>query len=135
AREALQLEHRDVSFAGFRTGEDLGRHYASADIFLFPSETDTFGNVILEAMASGLGVVAFDYAAARQHMTNGESGVLVPLGHAMAFVEEAVKLTGAPFRLRRIRQHARDHASVFDWTTVANRFADFLMGDFSLRRS
>jgi glycosyltransferase involved in cell wall biosynthesis len=128
ALAALQQDHLDVIFAGLRTGEDLARHYASADIFLFPSETDTFGNVILEAMSSGLGVVAFDYAAPRQHVRNGESGVLAPLGQAMAFIEEAVKLTGAPYALGRIRQRAREQASVVDWTTVANRFADLLMG-------
>ncbi len=49
-------------------GEALARHYASGDIFLFPSITETFGNVILEAMASGLAIVAFDYAAARKYL-------------------------------------------------------------------
>jgi glycosyltransferase involved in cell wall biosynthesis len=128
ARAALQQEHRDLIFAGLRTGDDLARHYASADIFLFPSETDTFGNVILEAMASGLAVVAYDYAAPRQHVRNGESGVLAPFGNALAFVEEAVKLGGAPLALRRICQRAREHASAFDWATVARRFAELLMG-------
>ena len=52
---ALRRDHPDLVFAGFRTGDDLAAHYASADVFLFPSETETFGNVTLEAMASGLG--------------------------------------------------------------------------------
>ena len=50
------------------TGERLARHYASADVFLFPSETETFGNVTLEAMASGLAVVAYNYAGAKMHI-------------------------------------------------------------------
>lgn len=50
----------------------MAKHYASADVFLFPSETATFGNVTLEAMASGLVVVAYNYAAARMPMTHGE---------------------------------------------------------------
>ena len=81
-----------------RTGTDLAAHYASADVFLFPSETETFGNVMLEAMASGLVVVAYDYAAARIHVAHGESGALVPRGRCA--------------RLRRGRRGARSSAGV-----------------------
>ena len=61
---ALRSRLPEAVFCGMRTSVDLAAHYASADIFLFPSLTETFGNVTLEAMASGLAVVAFDYAAA-----------------------------------------------------------------------
>ena len=64
ARELAGALSRDAVFAGVRRGDDLAAHYASADLFLFPSLTETFGNVTPEAMASGLAVVAFDYAAA-----------------------------------------------------------------------
>ena len=74
--------HPDLVFRGFRTGEDLAAHYASADVFLFPSETETFGNVTLEAMASGLAVVAYDYAAARMHIEDGVTGALARPGDA-----------------------------------------------------
>src|SRR5262249_3999508 len=57
-RAALQEKHSDIIFYGVHQGEELARCYASADVFLFPSETETFGNVTLEAMASGLVVVA-----------------------------------------------------------------------------
>jgi glycosyltransferase involved in cell wall biosynthesis len=77
-RAALQKKHPDLIFCGVHTGEELAKRYASADVFLFPSETETFGNVTLEAMASGLGVVAYDYAAARMHITHGATGVLAP---------------------------------------------------------
>jgi glycosyltransferase involved in cell wall biosynthesis len=77
-RVTLQKAHPDLLFCGVHTGEQLARHYASADVFLFPSETETFGNVTLEAMASGLVVVAYNYAAAHMHITHGETGVLVP---------------------------------------------------------
>ena len=77
---ALRRDHPDLVFAGFRTGDDLAAHYASADVFLFPSETETFGNVTLEAMASGLAVIAYDYAAARVHIENGTSGLAIPDG-------------------------------------------------------
>ncbi|MFZ1910406.1 MAG: glycosyltransferase family 1 protein, partial [Burkholderiales bacterium] len=65
--------------AGRLVNGELSAHYASADVFLFPSITETFGNVTLEAMASGLGVVAYDYAAARQHLEHGRSALLAPL--------------------------------------------------------
>ena len=86
----LKAQHPNFIYAGKRHGEDLSRHYASADLFVFPSMTETFGNVTLEAMASGLAVVAFDYAAARQHIANGENGFSVPFGEEDAFVAAAV---------------------------------------------
>ncbi len=89
-RAPLQKAHPDLIFCGVHTGEQLARHYASADVFLFPSETETFGNVTLEAMASGLVVVAYNYAAAHMHMTHGETGVLVPYGEPQAFIDAAV---------------------------------------------
>jgi glycosyltransferase involved in cell wall biosynthesis len=77
-RRELERGAPEAVFCGMRTGEDLATHYASADVFLFPSETETFGNVTLEAMASGLAVVAYDYAAAALHVDSGASGVLAP---------------------------------------------------------
>ena len=77
-RRALQARFPDAVFAGQRKGEDLAAHYASGDIFLFPSLTETYGNVTLEAMASGLAVVAFNYAAAADVIKHGASGMLVP---------------------------------------------------------
>ncbi len=90
-RGELERAHTDLIFCGMRTGEQLAEHYASADVFLFPSETETFGNVTLEAMASGLVVLAYDYAAAHIHVAHGESGVLVPRGDSRGFVEAAAR--------------------------------------------
>ncbi|MPQ87245.1 glycosyltransferase family 1 protein, partial [Pseudomonas sp. MAFF 730085] len=67
-RALLESELPDALFCGTQRGEELAKHYASGDLFLFPSLTETFGNVVLEAMASGLGVVAYDQAAATQHI-------------------------------------------------------------------
>lgn len=91
-RGALADAYPDVVFAGTQRGEELAAHYASADVFLFPSLTETFGNAVLEAMASGLAVVAFDRAAAQEHVANGLSGLVVPEWDARAFITSAYGL-------------------------------------------
>lgn len=73
-REALAAAYPDALFVGTKRDTELAAHYASADLFVFPSLSETFGNVVLEAMTSGLAVVAFDHAAAREHVANGISG-------------------------------------------------------------
>ncbi|WP_129136282.1 glycosyltransferase family 1 protein [Luteimonas sp. YGD11-2] len=73
-RATLQREHPDFVFCGTQTGRALAGHVASADLFLFPSRTETFGNVVLEAMASGVPVIAFDNGAAREHLRDGVHG-------------------------------------------------------------
>ncbi|MFN4147960.1 MAG: glycosyltransferase family 4 protein [Rhodocyclaceae bacterium] len=83
---ALARRHPHVHFCGMQTGADLAAHYASADLFLFPSLTETFGNVVSEALASGLPVVAFDYAAAAELITPGRNGWLVPCDDADGFI-------------------------------------------------
>ena len=76
---------------GVRRGEDLAAHYASADLFVFPSLTETFGNVVPEAMASGLPVVAFDHAAAGQLIRHGDNGWLAAPQEAVQFVDLAAR--------------------------------------------
>ncbi len=88
-RGRLQKNNPDLIFAGMKRGRDLSEFYASGDIFLFPSATETFGNVILEAMASKLAVVAFDYAAAREKLVDGVSAALAPPGRPDVFIEKA----------------------------------------------
>lgn len=122
-RVSLQKEHPDLIFCGTCTGEQLAQHYASADVFLFPSETETFGNVTLEAMASGLVVIAYNYAAANMHLTQGQTGVLIPYGNARAFIDRAVDLARQPQALGEIRRQARKYVVAFDWPRVIDRFA------------
>ena len=121
----LKTNYPNFIYAGPRYGEDLGRHYASADIFVFPSTTETFGNVTLEAMASGLAVVAYDYAAARQHLVAEKNGFPVQLEDEDAFVEAAVFATQHP-RRAKIRQQARRSARKMRWKKVALRFEKHL---------
>ena len=126
---ALARTHPDLVFCGFRTGDELAAHYASADVFLFPSETETFGNVTLEAMASGLAVVAYDYAAARVHVEDGVTGALAQPGDARGFVDAAVALVGAPEALPAMRRRARAATEAVDWSRVVERFEQILLGD------
>jgi glycosyltransferase involved in cell wall biosynthesis len=124
----LRAEHPDFTFCGMRTGTDLATHYASGDLFLFPSLTETFGNVLLEALASGLAVVAYDYAAAGQHIRDGENGVVAPYGVEDRFRQAALTLlTDAPLR-RRVRMGARRHALGQSWPQVGARFEALLRG-------
>lgn len=113
-------------FVGQRHGEDLAAHYASADLFLFPSLTETFGNVTTEALASGLPLVAFDYAAAAQLVRSGHNGMLAPMGDGAAFVSAAQALAADPGLRRRMGQAARSSAEALDWDSVVARFESVL---------
>jgi glycosyltransferase involved in cell wall biosynthesis len=88
----LKREHPEVLFPGYMTGEKLAACYASADILLFPSETETFGNVLLEGMASGLATLSYDYAAAAWHGVDGVNLLKVAKGDEAAFLDVAGKL-------------------------------------------
>ncbi|TVQ92123.1 MAG: glycosyltransferase family 1 protein [Chromatiaceae bacterium] len=114
----LRREHPEFVFTGARVGADLATHYASADLFLFPSLTETFGNVVTEAMASGLPVVAFDYAAAREHLRHGQTGYTVPRGDAAGFIATATAAAVARPGLARIGAAARQQAESLSWERV-----------------
>jgi len=118
--EALRKEHPQFVYAGVLRGEDLAEHYASADLFVFPSVTETFGNVTLEAMASGLAVVAYDYAAARQHISDGVNGFTVPFDDESAFLAKA--LLAARSDLGAVREQARASARKVRWEKEVKRF-------------
>ncbi|HRY14254.1 MAG: glycosyltransferase family 1 protein [Candidatus Competibacteraceae bacterium] len=103
----LRARHPEFVYCGMRQGHDLATHYASADLFLFPSLTETFGNVTLEALASGLAVAAFDYAAARAHVEPGRSGLLAPYADTQAFISAATTLAQDLSALRQMGKTAR----------------------------
>ncbi len=125
-RQKLQSSHPEVIFAGIQRGESLAAHYASADVFVFPSLSETFGNVTLEALASGLPVVAFDAAAASEHVHDGVSGLLAPLGSQRAFIAAACSLAWQHDYLGDLRVHARRAAEQASWPDVLNRFESHL---------
>ncbi len=125
-REALQAQVPDAHFAGQRRGQDLAAHYASADLFLFPSLTETFGNVVPEAMASGLAVVAFDCAAAAQLIEPGRSGELVACDNEAQFERSAVALAGSRAARAAMGQRARLRARANGWDAVIASFEQVL---------
>ena len=125
-RSSLQAQLPDALFCGLQRGEDLARHYASGDLFLFPSLSETFGNVVLEALASSLGVVAFDQAAAAQHIHHGHNGLLARPGDDAGFCEAACELLGDAEVLRHIRLNARRHASHLSWDGIVAQFEQHL---------
>ncbi|MHC5350587.1 glycosyltransferase family 4 protein [Metapseudomonas furukawaii] len=126
-RGALQKAHPDALFCGVQRGEELARHYASGDLFLFPSLSETFGNVVLEALASGLAVVAFDQAAAAQHIRHGHNGALALPDEPASFSEAALWLLEDPERLRRVRLNARTHAGRQGWEAIIRQFEQYLL--------
>ena len=125
-RAELTRRYPQHVFAGMRHGEDLAAHYASGDLFLFPSVTETFGNVTLEAMASGLAVVAYDYAAAREHIVDGHNGMLAAFDDGQAFCRVAVGLANDDVLRNRLRRAARMTASQLDWEQVVDNLASAL---------
>ena len=125
-RAQLQAELPEALFCGVQRGEALAAHYASGDLFLFPSLSETFGNVVLEALASGLAVVAFDQAAAAQHIRHGHNGALAMPGDEVAFIESARWLLEDPESLRRVRLNARQHAGKQGWPAIVERFESLL---------
>ncbi|MBX3746047.1 MAG: glycosyltransferase family 1 protein [Verrucomicrobiae bacterium] len=114
----------EAVFAGKRSGHDLSAHYASADLLLFPSLTETFGNVTLEGMASGLGVVAFDYGAAHEFLQSGQSGWTVPYGDETAFLRIATTVAAESGVLNRIRVQARREISHRGWDAIVEKVED-----------
>ncbi|MDX2111545.1 MAG: glycosyltransferase family 1 protein [Verrucomicrobiota bacterium] len=114
----LKSLYPDYHYAGMRRGEELARHYASGDVFLFASMTETFGNVVTEAMASGLLVLAYDYAAPKQYIANGKNGVLVPFGDGGAYTHAARLLARDTSDWGRLRTAARQTAYDIGWANA-----------------
>lgn len=122
----LKARYPQHIFTGMQRGENLAAHYASADIFLFPSLTETFGNVTVEALASGLGVIGYDYAAAGELIEDGHNGLLATPDDANGFINSAVMLATDRSLLARMRTRAALSVANLDWMQVADGFASRL---------
>jgi phosphatidylinositol alpha 1,6-mannosyltransferase len=115
-------------FTGFLSGEELAEAYASSDIFVFPSDSESFGNVTLEAMASGLPCVCADATGSRSLVAAGETGYLAPAGNSSAFAGLITRLIeDAPTR-RRMGEAARTRALGFSWDETMARMLGYYRG-------
>jgi phosphatidylinositol alpha 1,6-mannosyltransferase len=123
--KARALAPAGTVFTGRLTGEALGRAYASADLFVFPSETETFGNVVLEAMASGLAVVAPD-AGPTLEFAHAGTAALYRAGDAAALAAQVLALAGDDTARARLGHSARAEALRHDWDAIF----DALVADY-----
>jgi glycosyltransferase involved in cell wall biosynthesis len=112
----------EAIFTGYLSGEDLARAYASADVFVFPSTTDTFGNVILEAQAAGLPCVVSDQGGPRELVTDGEDGFVTRGGDLAELCEAVRKLCVDESARRAMGAAARKRVEDRSWPHAARRF-------------
>lgn len=124
--QELKLKCPGAIFTGQLRGHTLAEHYASADLFLMPSLTETFGNVTTEAMASGLPVVAFNYAAAAEMIVSGVNGRLAAMRDAEDFVFAASQVAAQPVQLKSMAAAARQTALGLDWACIVEKFENEL---------
>jgi glycosyltransferase involved in cell wall biosynthesis len=113
-----KLRSAKAVFTGFLHGEMLSRAYASSDIFLFPSTTDTFGNVIVEAMASGVPVVVSDKGGPREVVMHGRTGLVTKGRDVEAMLEAVEQLVADPDLRLRMAGHCRAFAETRSWKQI-----------------
>lgn len=134
-RKKLEKKWPEVHFAGMRYDEDLAAHYASADVFIFGSESETFGNVVIEAMTSGLVVLTYDYAAGRQFIRSGENGYLVTLGDEQALSDKFAEILKQRGGWPAIGLAARQTAESYPWSATIEKFSSLLEGAAGLEQN
>jgi glycosyltransferase involved in cell wall biosynthesis len=118
-RQLTQIKCPDAIFTGMCTHEQLALLYANSDLLLFPSLTETFGNVTLESLASETPVLAFKSAAAGELIEHGVNGWLSPIEDKTNFKEQALKITENSLNLIQARLHARKSVEHFGWDEIA----------------
>lgn len=119
------IDYEDVIFTGSLSGKQLSEAYASADVFIFPSQVETFGNVVLEAMASGLPVIAYDYACAHLHISHGATGWLSELGRSVDLFKSVQNLPQRA-ELAEMGKEARKMVKNIGWNHPVQQFEQAL---------
>ena len=122
--EELRQRYPQAVFKGPKFGQDLAEHYASADVFVFPSLTDTFGNVLLEALACGVPVAAYNVMGPKDVVANGSVGII---GENLR--ESALAA------LELDRRECRSYAELFSWAACARRFSEIIAEANSVQRA
>jgi len=115
------VQHPQITYTGFIEGEQLAELYASADLFLFPSATETFGNVVLEAMSSGIPVIGARAGGVKEIIQEGKTGILCSPKNTSQFTHALSSLLGAPEKLNRMGTTARQYALTQSWDEIFNR--------------
>ncbi|GHA89693.1 GDP-mannose-dependent alpha-mannosyltransferase [Algimonas arctica] len=117
--DTLKKRYPDIRFTGSKFGEDLARHFADADVFVFPSKTDTFGLVIIEAMASGTPVAAYPVSGPIDIIPDSGAGI----------IDEDLR-TASLSALELSREDARKHALAYSWDAATDIFFDYLTPEY-----
>jgi glycosyltransferase involved in cell wall biosynthesis len=120
-KEQFQKRYPEIIFPGMLSQSNLATYYASSDLFIFPSQTETFGNVTLEALASGIPVLAFDCAAARDWVQTGVNGWLVAENNPEGFAAQAVTIFNSKDLLDQITKSTRQQVVHLDWDQIAEQ--------------
>ena len=120
-KEQFQKRYPEIIFPGMLSQTNLAAYYASSDLFIFPSQTETFGNVTLEALASGIPVLAFDCAAARDWVQTGVNGWLIAENNPEGFAAQAVAIFNSKDLLDQITQSTRQQVVHLDWDQIAEQ--------------
>lgn len=132
-KPVLSAKYPKLIFAGLKKGEELAQHYASGDIFLFPSKTDTFGNVVTEAMASGCCICAFDDAASREHLKDHQSAFLADLGDDQQFIDNAIEAyEKTPLRVN-LAKASHAISARLSWDEIVQQFCTCLLNTKALK--
>ena len=120
-KEQFKQRYPEIIFPGMLAQVELAKYYASSDLFVFPSQTETFGNVTLEALASGIPVLAFVCAAARDWVKTGVNGWLIPEDQAAEFSAKAVEIFKSETLLENVTTSTRQQIVHLDWDQIAEQ--------------
>ncbi len=130
-RKELEKKYPKVIFCGLQKGELLAQHYASSDVFIFPSITETFGNVVTEAMASGLIVAAYNYAAGKLLIEDGINGTVASFDNEEHYLANLIQLISKRAMWPIMREKSRACIEDVSWESITNNYIASLRKDLS----
>lgn len=127
SKQMKERSYDNVVFTGYLKGQELSAMYASSDVFVFPSGTETFGNVVLEAMASGLPVIAVNSGGVKDNVINGYNGLMCLPRDATSLAGAIIKLADDKQFIKSLAANAQEHAATKSWSYIFNQ----LVSDYS----